>query len=318
MGKTKKIDNTINKYTAEGMQNEYPVSVCYNDLTKHFSAASWHWHDEAEVIIINSGALKVHTDNVTISLEAGKGIIFMPNVMHELLPIGIKSCTYYSISFHPTFLFGHDQSLLYNKYITPVVNDTDLDTIALDENDSWGENMMNIASEVIAANVAKKYGYELVTKQCLCELWHSILSKVDHSKKAIQTTTVVSPDEERVKAAIRYIEEHYQENVSLEDLSNTLHISKSECCRCFKRNIQMTPFEYLLKYRIYEATKQLLDNPEGSSISDLALSVGFNNSSYFNKVFKKIMQCTPREYKATLKKVEADEGHIFLQKPHVY
>ena len=60
----------------------------------------------------------------------------------------------------------------------------------------------------------------------------------------------------------------------------------------------MTPFEYLMKYRIFEATKKLLDNKTVSdSISDLALSVGFNNISYFNKLFKRYLDCTPTEYR---------------------
>ena len=60
----------------------------------------------------------------------------------------------------------------------------------------------------------------------------------------------------------------------------------------------MTPFEYLMKYRIFEASKKLLENnTAGDSIADLALSVGFNNISYFNKLFKRYLDCTPTEYR---------------------
>lgn len=60
----------------------------------------------------------------------------------------------------------------------------------------------------------------------------------------------------------------------------------------------MTPFEYLMKYRIFEATKKMMEHPdEPTSIADLALSVGFNNTSYFNKLFKKFLGCTPTYYR---------------------
>ena len=60
----------------------------------------------------------------------------------------------------------------------------------------------------------------------------------------------------------------------------------------------MSPFEYLMKYRIYESTKKLTDSEQYfASIAELAASVGFNNTSYFNKLFKKYLGCTPTYYR---------------------
>ncbi len=60
----------------------------------------------------------------------------------------------------------------------------------------------------------------------------------------------------------------------------------------------MTPFEYLMRYRILEATKKMIETIKNPmSIADIALSVGFNNVSYFNKLFKKFLGCTPTYYR---------------------
>ena len=91
------------------------------------------------------------------------------------------------------------------------------------------------------------------------------------------------------------------ETVTLEDISSSIMVSKSECCRCFKRTLNVTPFEYLMKYRILESTKRM-DRKPLDSISEIAGSVGFNNTSYYNKIFKKYMDCTPTEYRNTIKK----------------
>ena len=105
-----------------------------------------------------------------------------------------------------------------------------------------------------------------------------------------------------MKDAILYIEEHYNENITLDDLAASIHLSKSECCRCFKRTLQLTPFEYLLRYRIFRAANMLkMNGPHTCSMSSLAFSVGFNNASYFNKVFKQYLHCTPSEYKRKIK-----------------
>ena len=107
-------------------------------------------------------------------------------------------------------------------------------------------------------------------------------------------------DESRTKAAITYIMEHYEEPITLQDIADSIHISKSECCRCFKRCLQLTPFDYLLKYRIYSAVDLLAQDSSTLSISDIALKVGFNSSSYFNKLFKKYIGYTPSAYKKIL------------------
>ena len=122
---------------------------------------------------------------------------------------------------------------------------------------------------------------------------HTVL--YDYKKSGEPT---LSPDEVRIKDAILYIQQHYTEPVTLDNIADSIHVSKSECCRCFKRAVNITPFEYLMRYRILQAAEKILQNDrEMTSISELATSVGFNNTSYFNKLFKKYFDCTPTEYR---------------------
>ena len=142
-----------------------------------------------------------------------------------------------------------------------------------------------------------------MTKSYLCQFWlllleHFVPQNVQNTKQ-----NAISMDEARVKDAILYMEKHYADHITLEDLADSIHISKSECCRCFKRTLQVTPIEYLMKFRIFKAANKIQSNdPVSRSISQLAFSVGFNNASYFNKVFKQYLNCTPSEYKKNIKK----------------
>jgi len=64
----------------------------------------------------------------------------------------------------------------------------------------------------------------------------------------------------------------------------------------------MTPVEYLMKYRIYMAAFLIQNNDQAAaSISNLAFQVGFNNASYFNKVFRQYLQCTPGEFRKKIR-----------------
>ncbi len=277
---------------------DYPVSVFFLDLHESYmNRIRWHWHEEMEVLIINDGLAEVSTDDGSYTLKPGQGIIINQNVMHSIFSQNHENCTFYSLVFHPDFLFGHKNSYLQAQFLLPVQSFRLFKVLVLDEANAWHERMLDAVNDTIAVNVTKPFGYEIASKGHLCRFWSELIVKLPQLKTA--PPPHVSLDEQRVKEAMLFIRTHHAEPISLDEIADSVHISKSECCRCFARTLQMTPFEYLMKYRIFEATKQLMAHPDDPiSISDLALSVGFNNTSYFNKVFKKFLGCTPSYYRA--------------------
>lgn len=298
---TAQNDNHILNYS----NTEYPVIVSYHDLSKNRNDTRWHWHEEMEITIVNSGTLTVRTEDGSLTITAGQGVIFHPNVMHSLQSGSDSMCNFYSVEFKPEFLFGHDQPLLTQKYMRPIQNTAHIKYVVLSEENSWDEDVLNVINDLIAANVAKRNGYELSSKAYLCQFWVLLLkrfSKESESHKSVEST---NPDIERIKNALLYIEKHYAENITLDEVAASIHVSKSECCRCFKRSLNTTPFEFIMKYRIMEATRIIVEQPDGQSFSDLAMTCGFNNASYFNKIFKKYMSCTPSEYRNAVLKAQA-------------
>lgn len=276
---------------------DYPVIVYYLDLsTSYMNRVRWHWHDEMEILIINNGIAEVCTDDTTYMLHPGQGIIINQNVLHSIQLVNQENCTFFSIAFHPDFLFGYKNSYLQTQFLFPIQNFRLFKMLVLDEKNAWHERMMDAINDAIAINTTKPFGYELATKGHLCRFWSELVGKLPQVQTA--PPPQVSLDEQRVKQALLYIRTHHAEPISLDEIADSVHISKSECCRCFARTIQMTPFEYLMRYRILEATKKLAAHSDiPISIADLALSVGFNNTSYFNKLFKKYLGCTPTYYR---------------------
>lgn len=76
----------------------------------------------------------------------------------------------------------------------------------------------------------------------------------------------------------------------------TADISERECLRCFRKTIQLSPIQYLLKYRIMQGAEMLLRNPAWT-ISEVAALCGFDSPSNFAKLFKRFYNCAPREYR---------------------
>jgi AraC-like DNA-binding protein len=94
---------------------------------------------------------------------------------------------------------------------------------------------------------------------------------------------------------LNWIHTHYAEKILLNDIASAGQLSRSECCRYFKRILKKTPLNYVTDYRIQKSLV-LLQQPE-SNVTDVAFQVGFNSTSYFIDQFKKAMNMTPLAYK---------------------
>lgn len=105
-----------------------------------------------------------------------------------------------------------------------------------------------------------------------------------------------SQDNLRIRKMLAYIHKNFADDISLSEISSAAGISERESLRCFKKTIQLSPIQYLLKYRIMQGAEMLRKHP-ADSISEIATLCGFDSPSNFAKIFKRFYNCTPREYR---------------------
>lgn len=101
---------------------------------------------------------------------------------------------------------------------------------------------------------------------------------------------------EKVHQAICFMYSHYQENISLGDISGAAGLSREYLCQLFKRHTNFTVLDYLISIRIAKAKARLIKYPE-KTISEIARLCGFESPSYFCAVFKKYEKQTPRQFR---------------------
>lgn len=99
----------------------------------------------------------------------------------------------------------------------------------------------------------------------------------------------------RMKQMLQWVHLHYVEKIMLEDIARAGQLSRSECCRYFKRILKTTPLSYVMEYRIKKSLV-LLQQAE-SNVTEVGYRVGFNSTSYFIDKFRKSMHMTPLAYK---------------------
>ncbi|MBD8068754.1 AraC family transcriptional regulator [Bacillus sp. PS06] len=111
-----------------------------------------------------------------------------------------------------------------------------------------------------------------------------------------------------VAKAIKYMETHYQEDLSLNDIVSVSGLSKYHFTRLFHKAVNDTPIKYLTKIRMNQAL-DLLKNRD-LSIEEVASAVGYTNGNYFSKVFKSVLDVTPSEYRNSQSYMPIDQ--LFL------
>ena len=98
-----------------------------------------------------------------------------------------------------------------------------------------------------------------------------------------------------MKTVLKYVELHYGEKLTIEQMANLAGFSSSHFMKYFKTTMGQSFIDYLNDYRLVMASRLLLSSED--SVLEIAQEVGFTNISYFNRIFKRRFEMTPREYR---------------------
>jgi AraC-like DNA-binding protein len=100
----------------------------------------------------------------------------------------------------------------------------------------------------------------------------------------------------RIASAITHLETHFAEEIELDDLAGMAHMSKRSFLRTFRAATGQSPIAYLIQIRVNRAADQLRATTD--AVTDVAFAVGFQDSNYFARQFRRVMGATPRDYRA--------------------
>jgi len=148
----------------------------------------------------------------------------------------------------------------------------------------------------------EKNGFQSFIK--LMQLMYTL--SLEKQVRILSSTTFFKTDEEpdsrRVKKVLIYLEQNYKEEIRLSDLAELVGMSEAAFCRFFKKRTAKTLTDYLIYIRLGNATRMLVDTSH--SISEISYLSGFNNLSYFNRIFKKHKGCTPKQFRENYSKTK--------------
>lgn len=246
-----------------------------------------HWHDDMEFMYVMEGHLDCTINGEDIRVNAGTGIFVNSRRIHANRSKKGEYVVFYYTLINPTILCP--SSYIQKNFVSPVLGDKSFDYLILQKGD-WTEELLDTLIEMSNKEISQDIELEIIEKAF--KMLRIMYSHMD-TKSAYYTASAQYVD--TFKAMLTFIEEHYPEKISLDEIAESGNVGKTLCAKIFKQFSGKTPGDYLIRLRIAESMR-LLD--EGKlSITEIALSVGFNSASHYTKSFREITGITPNKYK---------------------
>ena len=270
---------------------DYPFQVHHTELSDGLYLYP-HVHNEFEITCITKGHGIFYINNREYPIKEGD-ILFVPSDnIHLANKILNTPSSFFSIVFSPDCFCASTQSHIYTKYIAPVMDGRVLFVPHLDNSVSWYNTAWELVKEIEAT--AAEADNELLCQSSLMKLWHLFFS---HSTEGNASPNI---DSLRLKTAIDYMHTHFAEQITVHDLAKLSHMSEGHFSRTFKVYMKISPVNYLIQLRIDKSINLL--QKSDLSIGEIALNCGFNDFSYFCKIFRKKMNCSPHDVRDKAKK----------------
>lgn len=241
-----------------------------------------HYHDEIELLLIRKGAVSCVVDGREYPAKAGEVLIVNSRVPHYTL--SRENGSRYLLLQFRMGEYREDAFLsdLYAYQITgqvPARSLTDL-TIA------------DAMEKIFLESGNREQAYNYVIKSCVYLILarlirHEILPNPEQS---INRTGI-----KRLRPVLDYIDKNYAAALSLEEAGAILGLNPSYFCRLFRSVTGSTFTEYLNYVRVRHS--EVLLRTTNENITAVSTDVGFSSVTYYNRVFKKLMNCTPSVYR---------------------
>ena len=248
----------------------------------------FHWHMECELILVLAGKFHLSINGVSHTLEKGQSVFIPSEFIHGGTP---ENCTYECVVFDMESFLSQSPKCIekYNNALDSGV----ISEMIFEPNSTAGAMVDSLFENMEKESVA----YTFTTTGLLWQLIGYIIEQKSQIAPSVQNT--VYRKNKQIKKVLTKIRNDYSKQLTLDDLANEAQLNKQYFCRAFKQVTGKTPIDYLNYYRIECAAEQL--SLSYLSITDIALACGFNDLSYFNRLFKRNKGVTPSNYRKKFK-----------------
>jgi AraC-like DNA-binding protein/quercetin dioxygenase-like cupin family protein len=247
----------------------------------------YHYHPEYEIVCVFQGSGRRHVGNHLSNYDDGDLVLIGSNLPHGGFGYG-------SVGMHEEIVVQFTEDFLGENFLAK----PEMEQIKrLFERSKQGLHFHGKTKEELSERFRKLPKLSLFER--LIELLN-ILQNLAKSTEflALNPANVrynfSQKDQERLDKVYKYVEQNYFQEIDIQRVAEICNLTVPAFCNYFKKNLNQTFTDFTNEYRINQACKMLL---EGHEIGDICFGCGFNNVSYFGRVFKQIKGTNPSQFR---------------------
>lgn len=253
-------DLQIEAYRFEGVKQKFPN----------------HFHDYYVIGFIESGKRLLVCNGRESVIRSGDILLINPGDKHACQQVSEEALDYRCLNIQPDVM---------KKTVTEIQKNASLPVFR--ENVAFNSDLADSLRELhrMIADRIRDFKKE--------EIFYFLMEQLIHEYSGVQPYDKNEEPSAEIQTVCRFIEEHYAETISLDQLSSLTGLSKYHLLHSFTKQKGISPYSYLETLRITHA-KKLLE--KGESPADTAFATGFHDQSHFTNFFKKFIGLTPKQY----------------------
>lgn len=260
-------------------------SMSFNPRMSHLFF--WHFHPEYELVYIEGANGTRHVGDHISNYEGNDLVLIGSNIPHLNFDYGVET-DYQKVVVHlkkelvETHLYGTPELLLINTMFQKSKHGLAF----------HGKLKKKLGKKLFALEGLAPIKQYLELLEILYSLSESEEVELLHHRPC--DNRISDRDQKRISSIFAHIDKNYQNKIELQEVADISQMTKEAFCRYFKKTTKYTFTEFLNRYRISQAKRDLMS---GRSVSDACFGSGFESLSYFNRIFKRITRENPREFR---------------------
>ncbi len=283
------IDKNLKELEKHGT-NELPLAF-YDDNCQIFKAIYTHWHEEMEIIYITRGKGFVRLNDELVQIETGDIILIGKETIHYIQSDKDDILYFKSLVFNLNIIYSYLGDACQVELVDPLMNNKfEIKSVLKKENKRYSQ-FLRIYLNIIEVYCRKEKYFYIKIKGLFFELFYEMFKADVIRNVDISKTRKTS----KMKVILDYIDNHYYENMTINNLAQMMHYNEYYFMKIFKQYTGKTFISYINEIRI-EKSKYLILNTD-LSITEIATKVGFNNTSYYIKKFQHLQGITPHKFR---------------------
>ncbi|PCJ52620.1 MAG: hypothetical protein COA79_23735 [Planctomycetota bacterium] len=281
-----KVANHLDNFIA--LECTIKLELCHLVKTSKPHQSERHFHPFLELTHVLQGNMFQKCDEKKIKIAKNMTFCMPPGSYHQW---NTKEGELELLGFMLSIIPNNNEGIINYKNLNKGIKKNNFKVISSKKMLDYLKEFMQCVHNPVAMMRIETSSHAL--HGFFIELLKNLISKNDTIKNKIVVKDQINPLILRAKSMVQL---QLGENISLEDISNQLKISKQHINRLFKQSEGVTLGEYILQQRLAKA-KSLLSASSLLSIADISQLVGFQDSNYFSKFFKKRTGIKPHDFR---------------------